>query len=114
MSYRPVRWTCARSCGGASPRAAPGLRRRPSRGGTWCGSAPRTARYPMRILGRWWRLSLAPHAEHALNQLLDRVHRLKVLGSDVGLGDRDVEFELDREHEIHHFQRTDSQIAQLG
>jgi len=39
---------------------------------------------------------------------------MEVLRGDIRLCDRDIEFHLDRQHEIHHFQGTDAKIAELS
>src|SRR5580698_5268968 len=94
-------------------RDAPGSRPRPSRGATWCASARPTARHPIATWTSWSRPLLPPHAEHSVDQRLDRAHGLEIFGRDVRLRNGDVELELHREHQVHHFQGTDAQLAQL-
>ena len=52
-------------------------------------------------------------ARMRVNQRLDRAQGMEIFRRDIGLRNGDIELHLDRKHQIHHFQGTDAEIAQL-
>ncbi len=52
-------------------------------------------------------------AQNPGHQRFDGRHRMEILRRDIRRGNADIELDFDGQHQVHHFERADSEIAQL-